>query len=285
MTPLLRLWLASVETKNPIFIEPFAGGASASLLAVDEKFCSEAHFAEIDTSVASVWQCILSDEGPSFAAAVAGFDVTTENLDSLLGPQRGRWSTLRKALAVLVRNRTQRGGVMAPGAGRLKKGEKGHGPKSRWYAGTLAKRIQHIHELKSKLSFYASDGFALLEQFGQNPHAVTFVDPPYYVAAERLYSCWQMDHRRVFTTLNNFQGNFLLAYDDAPEIRSWISEFGFDAIEVGMKTTNHDTKHELIIGRNLSWADHRTPKSSQAIAPAVQERSLENISVGSRPAA
>ena len=285
MTPLLRLWLKSIDIESKKFIEPFAGGASASLLAVDEKLCDQAYFAELDPKVAKLWKCILSEEGPLLADSIVEFKLNKKNVKTILGPQRGRWSDRKKALAVIVQNRTQRGGIMAPGAGRLKEGENGNGLKSRWYPETLSKRIKHIHSLNPKLHFTAGDGFTILEKFSKDPNAIAFVDPPYYVAAERLYACWKMDHKHLFTTLSNFQGNFLLAYDDAPEIREWVKEFKFQAVEVAMKTTNHAKKNELIISRNLDWAIQRTPKSSQEIAPLVQDLIRENKSGSNRPAA
>jgi len=40
-----------------------------------------------------------------------------------------------------VKNRVNRGGILAPGAGMIKQGEKGKGLKSRWYPETLKRRI------------------------------------------------------------------------------------------------------------------------------------------------
>ena len=63
-----------------------------------------------------------------------------------------------------------------------------------------------------------------------------------------------MDHERLFTVMSEFAGEFLMTYDDAPEIRALARRFKFKTCEVAMKTTKHATKRELIIGRNLRWA-------------------------------
>lgn len=41
------------------------------------------------------------------------------------------------AFQTILRNRINRGGILAPGAGRIKNGESGKGKKSRWYPDTL----------------------------------------------------------------------------------------------------------------------------------------------------
>ncbi len=48
-------------------------------------------------------------------------------------------------------------------------------------------------------------------------------------------------------------GDFLMTYDDAPEIRAMSNRHGFDMRLVPMKSTHHAEMGELVIGRDLSW--------------------------------
>lgn len=271
LIPTLRRWLNNLPVaQRKHFIEPFAGGASASLLAVMENFSDTAFFAELDGEVARVWNNVLSANGCELAERVEGFKISKATANRLFAHAANGAELSEKALAVLVRNRIQRGGVLAPGAGRIKSGENEKGISSRWYPETISKRLTAIHAARERLSFTNEDGFELLKRFQSDSEAVAFIDPPYFTEAKRLYSHWQIEHRTLFAVLKEFRGDFLLTYDDAPLVRTWIEEFGYQAIAVKVKTTHHTKKRELLISRNLDWIHHPPAKSGQAKAAFVQ---------------
>ena len=279
LIPTLRRWLNSLPASaRKKFIEPFAGGATASLLAVMENFSEKAFFAELDCEVARVWNNVLSANGCELAGRVEGFKISKAATNRLFAHAANGAELSEKALAVLVRNRIQRGGVLAPGAGRLKDGENEKGLASRWYPETISERLTAIHAKRKHLSFKNEDGFELLERFQIDAEAVAFVDPPYFVEGKRLYFHWQIEHRKLFALLKDFRGDFLLTYDDAPLIRTWIEEFGYQAVAVNVKTTHHTKKRELLIGRNLDWLRHAPAKSGQAKAASVQVTTRLKIS-------
>ena len=60
--------------------------------------------------------------------------------------------------------------------GLVKSGENGRGLTSRWYAETLAKRIETIRGFRHKITFEHGDA---LEAIQQHTGATMFVDPPY----------------------------------------------------------------------------------------------------------
>jgi len=142
---------------------------------------------------------------------------------------------------------------MAAGAGLIKTGENGRGLMSRWYPETLARRIREINHLKDRLTFVEGDGFNLLEEQKADKDVVFFIDPPYTLAARRLYTKWEIDHRRLFKAMQACRGDFLMTYDNTPEIASLAEEFGFQSRPVAMKNTHHAKMTELLIGPDLSW--------------------------------
>ena len=142
---------------------------------------------------------------------------------------------------------------MAPGAALSRSGESGRGVASRWYPKTLIKRLDAIAGYADRITFCETDGVQLLETVlaeGRDDIAV-FVDPPYTAggkrAGARLYSHSNLDHERVFATLQRTNANFLMTYDYSPEITSLVSKHGFHAVKVRMKNTHHDTLTELVI--------------------------------------
>jgi DNA adenine methylase len=92
---------------------------------------------ELDEDVASVWQTILNGDGEWLAQAILDFDFSRENIERAI--EFCSHSTRDRAFATILRNRVNRGGILAHGAGRMKRGENGKGLSSRWYPETLSR--------------------------------------------------------------------------------------------------------------------------------------------------
>ncbi|HLZ25633.1 MAG TPA: hypothetical protein VKQ30_26205 [Ktedonobacterales bacterium] len=162
-----------------------------------------------------------------------------------------------------MKNRVYHGGILAPGSGLIKWGEGGKGIRSRWYPNTLARRIRHIDFIRSHIDFIEGDGLRTLAAYVDNPGAVFFIDPPYTAGANgkragrRLYAHNELDHEQLFALANQIEGDFLMTYDDADEVRNLATRYHFDARLVPMKNTHHAKMTELLIGRNLDWVTLR----------------------------
>ena len=252
LVPHLRRWLASLETKPAEFVEPFAGGGICGLTAIFENLSDSLTLVELDESISSVWQVILNGKGKSLAERIVSFDVTLENVRAVLDAENK--SLLDKAFAAIVRNRMQRGGIMAPGASLMKSGEAGKGLKSRWYSETLKKRILDIIERKKSITFIKGDGIAYLQSIAKRQDVACLVDPPYTVAGRRLYAHSEIDHDLLFRVVAKSKFQFLMTYDNCEAVHVLAEKYGLDTQEVAMKNTHHAVMSELLIGRDLSWS-------------------------------
>ena len=236
------------------FIEPFAGGGIAGLTVAFEQLAKRVILTELDPDVAAVWRVVLTGNAEALAERIRNFEVTSPNVRTVLDqPSR---ILLHRAFATILRNRVQHGGIMAPGASLMRDGENGKGLNSRWYPDTLAKRIEQIAAIKSRIQFHQEDAFETIARYADDPESVFFVDPPYTLAGRRLYRHWSVDHERLFSVLSEVAGDPLLTYDDTEEVRRWAQRFGYEAVNVKMKSRQHRGKSELLIGRDLSWAMH-----------------------------
>ncbi|MDI6854977.1 MAG: DNA adenine methylase [Deltaproteobacteria bacterium] len=249
LIPEIRAWLRSLPRKPEIFIEPFAGGGIASLTAAFENLADHVFMIEKDDQVAAVWDVILKD-ADWLADKILSFNLTLENTLQVLStpPHNLR----EKAFQVILRNRVQRGGIMAPGASLLKFGENGRGIASRWYPQTLAKRIKAIYEHRNRIMFKEADAFDFIPHFLNNPHAAFFIDPPYTAggkrAGKRLYLYSEIDHDELFSMMAEAKGNFMMTYDDTEEVKELSFRHGFSIRRVPMKSTHHSKMYELLIG-------------------------------------
>lgn len=257
LVPYAKSWLASLSYKPTNFIEPFAGGGIISLTVGFDGLADRVTMVELDEDVASVWQTVFGANAKWLWQRIEEFEISVENVKKELDSPST--STRQRAFQTILKNRTYHGGILAAGSGLIKSGEAGKGISSRWYAKTLSKRIQDIHELRSKFNFIQGDGIGLLKSFANEENIVAFIDPPYTAgkngkrAGKRLYNHNQLDHEALFEVASKFKGDFLMTYDNDEEVRELAKRFGFVTDLIPMKNTHHAEMTELVIGRNLDW--------------------------------
>jgi DNA adenine methylase len=247
--PYLRRWLKWLEPRPSLFVEPFAGGGIASLTAVAEGLAERAVMFERDPCVAAVWDQILDGEAANLARRIEDFPISRSRVEQTLSnPPHSREDL---AFQTILRNRVNRGGIMAPGASMMRNGENGHGVASRWYPRTLAERIREIARMKDRLEFREGDAMRLLPRFLNTRRAAFFVDPPYTAggkkAGNRLYAFNDLDHEKLFAVLNKAHSPVLMTYDGALEVERLAQRYGFHVGRIPMKNTHHALMDELVI--------------------------------------
>jgi len=251
LVPVVREWLQMIE-RPKVLLEPFAGGGVIALTAAAEDLADHVVMVELDDDVAAVWEVLINASDRSatvLANKVLRFEVTLDNVRAVLDtPPK---SVVDRAFRTIVKNRCQRGGIMAPGAGLVKTGEAGRGLSSRWYPETLTKRFAAIRTFRDRITFEQGDAFEAIER---HTGSTMFVDPPYTAggkrAGSRLYTHTELDHDRLFADVAKHSGPALLTYDDAPEVRELAERHGFQVGNVAMKSTHHAVMHELAIFKN-----------------------------------
>jgi len=194
LVPRIRDWLGTHPTRPVNFIEPFTGGGIIGLTVAFESLADHVTLAELDPAIAAVWHTVLDvTDGTWLAETVADFDLTIANIERLyetINP-----TTRERALQTIIRNRTNHGGILAPGSGMIKHGESGRGIRSRWYPDTLRKRILDIVKIRDRFSFIEGDGIDVMRQHALLSDCTFFIDPPYTAPGKSA-------GRRLYTTLD-----------------------------------------------------------------------------------
>jgi DNA adenine methylase len=252
LVPYVRQWMKSLAHQPLEFAEPFAGGGIVGLSVLFEGLAQKLTFVDIDHDIASVWETILSMQGARLASEIISFQLSEASVRSCLSTGPG--NQFDRAFQTILRNRVQRGGIMAPGASLMKRGENGRGLASRWYPETLARRILLIFDNRHRIRFRQGDGILFMRENANRKDMAFLIDPPYTVAARRLYVHSQVDHEKLFEAASKVTGDFLMTYDDAKPIRALASRFQLETYAVPMKNTHHEIMRELLVARDLGWA-------------------------------
>lgn len=251
LVPKIREWLSSVGGKNKELMEPFAGGGIIGLTAAFEDLVGKVTFVEKDEGVAAVWQIILGGGAEWLAEKITNFTLTPETAKEAINSANNSLESL--AFATIVKNRVNRGGILADGASFIKKGENGKGIASRWYPETLKKRILAIDKIKEKIEFFRADAFEVCQENLERRDVVYFIDPPYLKSGQRLYKYSEVNHETLFNIASQLQGEFLLSYDNVAEVKDMANLYQLPFQPISMKNTHHAKKAELLISRNFDW--------------------------------
>ena len=250
LIPHVEAWLNQHRHKKKWLLEPFCGGGIVSLSSVMEGWVERCVMAEIDPDVAAFWQAVL-EHGAHLSTKVKKFRVSREEVESV--SMGSPTDVVERGFRTLVLNRTRRGGILESGAAFIKNGENGKGLASRWYPETISNRIEAISKYANRIRFEEGDGMDKLEEsLATNDRSIAvFVDPPYTAggkrAGRRLYAHHTVDHEKLFAMLNDSEAEFLMTYDEAPEIVDLIRKHGFHAVRVLMKNGHHNKVSELVI--------------------------------------
>lgn len=257
LVPYIQRWLAGRNAG--LFVEPFVGGAAVSLAVAHRQSARHVLMCELDSGVAAVWNSVLNGDSDWLRKKITTFRLTRTNLSKELSSRRQghRWLAFR----TLLRNRTSHGGLLTLGSALLREGENGRGIQSRWYPETLASRLDAIKTFQDRITFVEGDGVQLLESLSKAKQCFFFLDPPYTAgsisAGARMYDHHLIDHARLFSLAKRMAGEFLMSYDDTPEIRLMARAHGFQIRKVTMRTRHHVAAHELLVCRGFEWFSNK----------------------------
>ena len=265
--PTFRAWIGSLYFKPKALIEPFAGGGIISLTGLFEQLIDCAVMVELDEEVAAVWLAVVKGHAEWLAKRILEFNLTRESVSHEIS--KTDVSLREKAFQTILKNRTLHGGILADGSGFIKHGESGKGISSRWYPTTLARRFTDLNLIADRIDFRQEDGIEVIGQYSQQSDVVFFIDPPYTAggkrAGRRLYRHSEIDHERLFAICESIEGDFLMTYDNAEEVKAMARSHGFQMRLIPMTNTHHATMEELVIGKELSWMD-KYPRVQEAKA-------------------
>jgi DNA adenine methylase len=248
--PTITSWLSRHAPRLSVLIDPFTGGGSVPLGVLNDGLVDQLVLGELDPDVSAVWDCVFGFSSAELCLRINNFSVSRESvLEELSKPAE---TVVDRAFQTLLKNRTFRGGILAPGASLMKNGENGKGVSSRWYPETLVKRLEILQALSAQVEFVEGDAFSLIDRFIHRTDVAFFIDPPYTAgngkrAGLRLYRHNELDHDALFLLLTKARGPVLMTYDDCPEAVQLANSYGFAFERIPMKNTHHVKKFELLI--------------------------------------
>jgi len=227
------------EKEKVALVEPYAGGAGASLKLLFSGKVDKIIINDLDKAIFSFWKIAVSD------ADFLINEVKKVNIDiSEWRKQREIYNnpltTTRKlAFATLFLNRTNHSGIIGGGpiGGMAQSGN--WNLKARFKKDTIIEKLEKIKEFRDKIKVRNLDGIMLLKQLEENKkknNYFIFLDPPYYQKGKSLYLNHYInkDHKKLLKLLKKSSLKWVMTYDDVSYIRNL-----YDGFRISKFTINH----------------------------------------------
>lgn len=222
--------LDDLALPNPIYVEPYAGGAGAGIALLLEGRISQLVINDLDPAIFAFWKSILTDTD-AFLDRIRNTPLTVPEWrrQKEIYQTRGLESMLDLGFAFFYLNRTNRSGILKAGIiGGLKQ-TGNYRMDARFNKEHLASRIRAISAMKDRIRVTRVDGRQVVQQYSGVRNSFMYIDPPYVQAGDSLYmnSFDYQDHYNLAMILHReMAASWLLTYDDDLSIHQLYDDLG-----------------------------------------------------------
>ncbi len=204
-------------------VEPFAGGAGASLTLLYLEETPEVYINDADPAIHDFWWAVIN-RPKSFADMISKSRVSMAEWRRQrdVYRDRGRVSHLRRGFSAFYLNRCNRSGIIMNGGPIGGVEQKGIWKlNARFNKVELRRRCEKMSEYRSRIHVSGRDGIEFIESHKAH-RAFYFVDPPYFHKGKTLYlnALDEKYHLALARRLKSMtDAAWVLTYDDCAEIR------------------------------------------------------------------
>lgn len=238
------------DDEKVVLVEPYAGGAGASLALLFAGYVEKIIINDLDKAIYTFWKVAVSDTD-YLINKIKRTEITVTEWKKQKIIFHSTKSARKLAFATLFLNRTNRSGIMngGPIGGLDQLGE--WKVDARFTKKTIISRLEQIRKFKSKIEVQNLDGILLLRKLEARENASAhfiFLDPPYFQKGQSLYLNHynNKDHESLSRFLKNSAfKKWVMTYDDVSYIKN---------LYTSMRTKGFSIQHnayESKIGREV----------------------------------
>lgn len=253
LAPFMKLLIQKTGHIGGVYIEPFAGGAGIALDCLLNGVVSEIVINDLDKGIYSFWKAILNDTD-RFIEDIFAVPLNIKEWER----QRQIYLTNNKkysyelGFATFYLNRTNRSGIIKGGVIGGKEQSGKWTLDVRFNRDALAERVQKVAAHKQKIHVYNKDISSFLSHYAEQyaGNAIVYFDPPYYEKGRELYLNFfqHEDHVRMRSEIERLKDlDWVITYDDCPEIRSLYSEHICRRMQWNYSAATKRTVDEIMI--------------------------------------
>ncbi|WP_462251957.1 DNA adenine methylase [Ferruginibacter sp.] len=268
--------VASNEKAN-IFVEPFCGGAGASISLLESGVVDRIAINDLDPLVSSFWKVVFGKSCESryhinwLINKIETTKITIKEwrLQKALVPK----DIKEAAWKCLYLNRTSFNGILYKAGPIGGWGQTNRKLDVRFNKEKIILRINNLYELREQVDRVDSLNWKrFCSYYAKSKESYLYLDPPYYNKAEQLYGCLfdNSMHISLRDYLINVSVPWMLSYDDAPEIRKlYNKQKGIRGRVIDQTYSTHPVGGNSFVGRELFYSNRDLPALKREIEPHV----------------
>jgi DNA adenine methylase len=213
------------EKEKVVLVEPYAGGAGASLALLFAEKVEKIVINDLDRAIFTFWKIAVSDTD-YLINKIRRTEVSIKEWKKQKAIYISTKNERKLAFATLFLNRTNRSGIMngGPIGGTEQSGV--WKVNARFTKKTIIDRLEKIKEFRNKIEVCNLDGIELLRKLEERKNKkqyFIFLDPPYFQKGQSLYLNHynNKDHENLseFLEKSSFK-KWIMTYDDVPYIKN-----------------------------------------------------------------
>ncbi|WP_077344926.1 DNA adenine methylase [Comamonas kerstersii] len=224
LTPFVLDLLRANGMLRGVYAEPFAGGAGIAWRLLLNGDAAEVWLNDLDPAIYAFWQTVVFEPDPLCERILATNITMAEWEKQRVVIKNSNASQLDLAFAVLFLNRTNRSGILKGGVIGGKSQTGNYKLDCRFNKEDIIKKIQRIHSCREVVKITRMDAEECLKVWEKQlpKKSLVNIDPPYYEQGRDLYLSFYHpeDHVRLAKLIRNLNCQWMLTYDDVPEIEN-----------------------------------------------------------------
>lgn len=237
LAPFIAHTLCLNGLENPVYTEPFAGGAGIALKLLEEGKVESIILNDFDPGIYSFWHSVFFDT-ERLIEAISKTKISLKERERqkkiLFKSGNTTKYSFELGFAAFFLNRVNVSGIIKGGAiGGIKQTGK-FKVDCRFGKPALIAKILKLSEFKNRVQLFNLDANKFIEElakgaYGRKDNLFVFLDPPYYKQGKNLYCSFfnEDDHLKfasaVRKELNDL--HWILTYDNEPTIFELYKDF------------------------------------------------------------
>ncbi len=275
LVPYVREILRINNLEGGTYVEPFAGGAAIAWDLLLNGLVSDVYINDLNNSIYSFWYSVLN-YSDALCQKIYEVSVTVDEWHNQREIYKSEdVSILDKGFSVFFLNRTNRSGILNGGViGGLKQNGN-YKVDCRFNKDDLIVKIENISKYKDRIFLTNLDAANFIDE--ELPFVgckcLVNIDPPYYVNGKKLYQNYFIhdDHYRLFCSVKNIKQQWIVTYDDTPEINDIYSEYRPKSFGLNYSANIKRRGSELIIHKPTLIPCDFPPDTSYAALNALKK--------------
>ena len=270
LAPFISLLIQKSRIENPIYVEPFAGGAGVALSLLLNSIVDEIVINDYDKAIYSIWRALLT-ETDRFIELIENTPLNVEEWRTQrhIYNEQGNKYSMELGFAAFYLNRTNRSGILTnagPIGGFDQTGN--YLIDARFNRPELVRHVREIAKHKSKIHLYNKHIQTFLKNYmpKYQERAFIYFDPPYYKKGKALYKNFfsPSDHQKIYERICKLDCPWLVTYDDVPEIREIYSSYIGKRYDLIYSLANNGKNSELMfLSDDALWPSEEELKSGK----------------------